>query len=239
MAGHKQTSRRANPSHPEGFVGLFRDDLDNAGNECLDWQYRYLWDYTRDGWFPAIRMLGYWYEGHGLGTAGRGWTGGEPRLQSTFRKVFRVADLMRTVGADVYHRDWGWWDRAGDWNGPDFRTTGDYLRKQAWASSSTRSSTRSTCNRRCPRASGLAARRTLDMSRPEVVDFIAGQLDELSRAGATSSGATTARPPAPGRRRHAASGPGPRLPRDAPRFLDATQVRFQAVNGGGNNAGYD
>lgn len=26
---------------PKAFVGLFRDDLDNAGNECLDWQYRY------------------------------------------------------------------------------------------------------------------------------------------------------------------------------------------------------
>ena len=36
---------------------------------------------------------------------------------------------MRYIGADVYHRDWGWWDRAGDWNGPDFRATGDYLRK--------------------------------------------------------------------------------------------------------------
>ena len=44
-------------------------------------------------------------------------------------KVFRAVDLMRTVGGDVYHRDWGWWDRAGDWNGPDFGTTDKYLRK--------------------------------------------------------------------------------------------------------------
>ena len=34
-------------------MALFRDDLDNAGNELLDWQYRYLWDYTREGWFPG------------------------------------------------------------------------------------------------------------------------------------------------------------------------------------------
>ena len=64
---------------PKAFVGLFRDDLDEAGNEVLDWQYRYLWDYTRDGWFPAIRMLGYWYEGDRLGPAGRRLDGRRPR----------------------------------------------------------------------------------------------------------------------------------------------------------------
>ncbi len=123
VAGHKQTLAPGESlTTPKAFVGLYRDDLDNAGNECLDWQYRYLWDYTRDGWFPAIRMLGYWMNGTGWGQPGNPWTGGNPDFDSTFRKVFRVADLMRYVGADVYHRDWGWWDRAGDWNGPDFRT---------------------------------------------------------------------------------------------------------------------
>jgi len=28
---------------PMAFVGLFQGDLDEAGNEVLDWQYRYLW----------------------------------------------------------------------------------------------------------------------------------------------------------------------------------------------------
>ena len=130
VAGHKQALAPGESlTTPKAFVGLYHDDLDNAGNECLDWQYRYLWDYTREGWFPAIRMLGYWMNGTGWGQPGAGWTGGGPDYQSTFRKVFRVADLMRYVGADVYHRDWGWWDRAGDWNGPDFRTTISYLRK--------------------------------------------------------------------------------------------------------------
>ncbi len=120
---------------PSGFVGLFQNDLDNAGNELLDWQYAWLWDYTRDGgnkndnWFPALRTLGFWMKGTGWGKPGVGWTGGSPDLQSTFRKVFRVADYMRYTGVDVYHRDWGWWDIAGDWNGPDFHATGDYLRK--------------------------------------------------------------------------------------------------------------
>ena len=118
VAGHKQTLAPGQViTTPKAFTGLFRDDLDHAGNECLDWQYRYLWDYTREPWFPAIRMLGYWMNGTGWGQPGVGWTGGKPDLPSAFRKVFRVADLMQSVGADVYHRDWGWWDRAGDWNG--------------------------------------------------------------------------------------------------------------------------
>jgi hypothetical protein len=115
VAGHRQTLAPGESlATPKAFVGLFRDDLDEAGNEVLDWQYRYLWDYTREGWFPAIRMLGYWFKGTVWGQPGAGWTGGGADLQSTFRKVFRVADLMRYTGADVYHRDWGWWDRAGD-----------------------------------------------------------------------------------------------------------------------------
>ena len=36
---------------------------------------------------------------------------------------------MRYVGADIYWRDYGWWDIAGDWNGPDFQETGRYLAK--------------------------------------------------------------------------------------------------------------
>ena len=72
VAGHKQTLAPGQTvTTPKAFTGLFRDDLDNAGNACLDWQYRYLWDYTREPWFPAIRMLGYWMNGTGWGQAGR------------------------------------------------------------------------------------------------------------------------------------------------------------------------
>ena len=105
---------------PKAFVGLYQGDLDEAGNACLDWQYRYLWDYTRDGWFPAIRMQGVWP---------RGVSGEGNDLDSAYRKLFRVVDMMRYVGADVYHRDYGWWDRLGDWNGPDWRSANNYLQK--------------------------------------------------------------------------------------------------------------
>ena len=64
LANHKHTlAPGASLTTPKAFVGLFHGDLDDAGNEVLDWQYRYLWDYTRDRWFPAIRMLGYWMKG--------------------------------------------------------------------------------------------------------------------------------------------------------------------------------
>ncbi|MCE5314445.1 MAG: hypothetical protein ABFD49_05395 [Armatimonadota bacterium] len=127
LSGHKQTLNSGESiTTPKAFIGLYRGDLDNAGNQCLDWQYRYMWDYTRDRWFPGIRMLGYWYAGTQWGS---NWSGGNGDFRSCFLKVFRLADLIRYVGADVYHRDWGWWDKAGDWNGPDWRATGDYLGK--------------------------------------------------------------------------------------------------------------
>ena len=85
---------------PRAFTGLYSGDLDDAGNECLNWQYRYLWDYTRDRWFPAIRMLGsHWQKGATWNT--NGWLGGDPDQPSMYRKIFRTADLMRYVGADV------------------------------------------------------------------------------------------------------------------------------------------
>ena len=84
VAGHKQTlAPGQSVTTPKAFAALYRDDLDNAGNEFLDWQYRYLWDYTREGWFPAIRMLGYWYKGTGWGQPGVSWTGGKPTSPAT------------------------------------------------------------------------------------------------------------------------------------------------------------
>ena len=78
---------------PKAFVGLFQGDLDDAGNTLLDWQYRYIWDYTRDGWFPGIRMLGDWWKGTSWGLPDGSWTGGRWRL-STAR--FAKSSASRT-----------------------------------------------------------------------------------------------------------------------------------------------
>ncbi len=67
-------------------------------------------------------MLGFWRAG-GSGYYGTG--GYDPT--GLLQKVFGLADHMRHVGADGYHRDCGWWDAIGNWNGPDWRQTGDYL----------------------------------------------------------------------------------------------------------------
>jgi len=156
---------------PYAFTGVFAADMDDMGQELLQWQYRHMWDYTREPWFPAVRMLGYWMKGTTWGT--QGWVGGGADMEAAFRKVFRTADLMRAVGGDTYHRDWGWWDRAGDWNGPDFRTTGEYLRQQhmgqlIYAFIYTVDSQSGVAK---AHPQWLANPNTLDQSMPQVVEY--------------------------------------------------------------------
>jgi len=242
LAGYRGTLQPGETvTSPKAFTGLYRDDLDNAGNECLDWQYKYLWDYTRDKWFPAIRMLGYWWKGTGWGKAS--WTGGDPDLRSTFLKVFRTADLMRYVGADVYHRDWGWWDRAGDWNGPDFRTMGEYLGKHGmgqliYAFLYT-VDMQSKVAKEHP--DWVLRGDTLDMSRPEVVDFMVGQLDEFYNKWGVYEWRNDSTPTAPkGTDDTVLLGQDEGFREVLRRFLDKhPDCAFQAVNGGGRDAGYD
>lgn len=242
VAGYDKTLKAGESlTTPMAFVGLFQKDLDEAGNECLDWQYRYLWDYTRPGWFPAIRMLGWWWKGTSWQDASNTWTGKQADTHSAFRKVFRTADLMSEVGADVYHRDWGWWDRAGDWNGPDFKTMGAYLREHGmgqliYAFIYTVDA-QSSVARNHP---DWVTKGTLDMSRPEVVNYLENQLDEFrERFGPfewRNDSSFTVQ----------INGDTPLLGQDQGfreilrHFLDKhPECAFQGVNGGGNYAGYD
>lgn len=110
---------------PKAFVGTYHVDLDDMGNRLLDWQYRYLWSDTRSPYFAAIRMLGNWVPG----ARGNAPDGLDP--VGLAQQVFAIADRMREIGGDTYHRDYGWWLRNGDWIGPDWKQTGNYLSKSA------------------------------------------------------------------------------------------------------------
>jgi len=164
---------------PKAFAGLYTDDLDNAGNESLYWQYKYLWDYTRDKWFPKTRMAGNW----SIGTDwSAGWMGGVVDQKSIFLSILRITDLIRAAGGDVYHRDWGWWDKAGDWNGPDFKATGDYLKKHGMGqliyAFVYNAVADSAVGRQHPDWL-VGGGNVLDMSNAGVVQFIENKLDEF------------------------------------------------------------
>jgi hypothetical protein len=227
---------------PKAFVGLFRGDLDNAGNELLDWQYRYMWDYTREGWFPAIRVTNGWVIGSCFPEWVLGKTACKPDYESAFRSIFRFADLMHYVGADVYHRDAGWWNlREGDWKSPDFRTAGQYLRKHGMGqliyAVLYNVDPQSQTAREHP--DWVLGAGTLDMSRPEVVEFLKNQLGtfverwgdfEWRNDGLITSARNGDDTPILGQDQG--------MRRILQSFLDEhPQSAFQAVNGGGNYAG--
>lgn len=243
LAGYRQTIAPGRSiTTPKAFTGLYREDLDNAGNEVLDWQYQYMWDYTRPEWFPGIRMLGFWWNGTAWKDPGNTWLGGNGDAVSAYQAVFRIADLMSEVGADVYHRDWGWWDRAGDWGGPDFKTMGEYLHKRdmgelIYAFIYTVD----------PRSKVVQAhpdwvfKDTLDMSNPEVVSYLEGQLDQFADRFGPFEWRNDSTPTVP----HG-NDDTPLLGQDQGfrevlrSFLDKhPKTAFQGVNGGGNDTGYD
>ena len=236
LAGY---SRRLKPGEtirtPYAFTGLFSSDLDDMGQELLEWQYRYQWDYTREPWFAAVRMLGYWMKGTRWGTYG--WVGGDPDIESAYRKIFRTVDFMRQVGGDTYHRDWGWWDRAGDWNGPDFRSSGEYLRQYGMGQLIYAFIYTVDPNSSVARAhpEWLADPITLDQSMPEVVDYEVDLLDSFYRRWGPYQWRNDSTPISP------RSGDDTVLLAQQQgfmevlrRFLDAhPDCAFQGVNGGG------
>jgi len=110
---------------PKAFTGVFSGDLDAMGNQLLDWQYEYLWDFTNPNYFAKTRWAVDWPSP---------WApaGGTPCAENWGRRLaleFRYVDVLRETGGDILWDDAGWYDKWGSWTGPDWRPVNEYLAK--------------------------------------------------------------------------------------------------------------
>ncbi len=110
---------------PKAFVAPFSGGVDEMGNQLLDWQYAYLWEFTNPEYFAKTRWAVDWPQP---------WVGkgGTPSADNWGRRLaldLRYVDLLRESGTDILWDDAGWYDKWGTWNGPEWQRTNDYLRK--------------------------------------------------------------------------------------------------------------
>jgi len=126
LAGfEKDLSPGAQIETPKAFVAPFSGGVDELGNQLLDWQYGYLWEFTNPEYFAKTRWAVDWPEP---------WVGegGTPSADNWGRRLaldLRYVDLLRETGTDILWDDAGWYDKWGTWNGPDWQRTTEYLRK--------------------------------------------------------------------------------------------------------------
>jgi len=121
----KDLSPGAKVETPKAFLATFSGQIDELGNQLLDWQYAYLWDFTNPEYFAKTRWAVDWPEP---------WVGegGTPSADNWGRRLaldLRYVDLLRETGTDILWDDAGWYDKWGTWNGPDWKQTNDYLHK--------------------------------------------------------------------------------------------------------------
>lgn len=116
---------------PKIFIAPFSGGVDELGNQLLDWQYTYLWEFTNPEYFAKTRWAVDWPDP---------WVGegGTPSADNWGRRLaldLRYIDLLRETGTDILWDDAGWYDKWGTWTGPDWRRTNDYLGKYGmkWA----------------------------------------------------------------------------------------------------------
>ncbi len=132
LAGfEKDLSPGARMETPKAFLAAFSGAVDELGNQLLDWQYEYLWEFTNPEYFAKTRWAVDWPDP---------WVGegGTPSADNWGRRLaldLRYADLLRETGTDILWDDAGWYDRWGTWTAPDWKKTTDYLHKHdmGWA----------------------------------------------------------------------------------------------------------
>ena len=126
LAGYKKDLvPGAQVETPKAFLAPFSGGVDELGNQLLDWQYAYLWEFTNPDYFAKTRWAVDWPEP---------WVGegGTPSADNWGRRLaldLRYVDLLRETGTDILWDDAGWYDQWGTWNGPDWRRTNEYVRK--------------------------------------------------------------------------------------------------------------
>lgn len=169
---------------PKSFSGVFAGDLDSMGNQLKNWQYRYLWDLTNDEYFARIRVAVEMRWQHGKGIVS--WGGGtQDNWDYRLAAMLRAIDVMRYAGGDIAWQDAGWHNHLGDNDGPDYSEAKRYLNKHGmglavwWPLYSVARESR--VYRAHPEwrtsTAGIGGS-NLDTSRNEVIDYLAGQLDE-------------------------------------------------------------
>lgn len=182
LAGYKkQLQPGETVETPKAFTGIYVGDLDAMGNELKAWQYRYLWDYTNDDYFTKIR---YAAEMRDQPRKGGAWGGGtEDNWDFRLAAMLHTADVIRYVGADILWQDAGWHDYLGDNDAPDFAQVNQYLKKSGarlavwwplWYAEK-----QSKVLRDHPDwGSGRIFGTPVDVSRPEVIQWMSAQLDQ-------------------------------------------------------------
>jgi len=110
---------------PKAFIAPFSGGVDELGNQLLDWQYGYLWDFTNSEYFAKTRWAVDWPPPW----VGEGGTASADNWGRRLALDLRYVDLLRETGTDILWDDAGWYDRWGTWNAPEWRRTNDYLHK--------------------------------------------------------------------------------------------------------------
>ncbi len=106
---------------PNSFTGVFKGDLDSAGEQLQDWQATFKWDYTREDYLWTTTI----YNTH--------WDDPKHKQRTDLhtKMMWRIADVCRRTGANIAHEDDFWFDERGRgvWEGIDWTELVNYLRQ--------------------------------------------------------------------------------------------------------------
>lgn len=104
---------------PNGFIGVYKGDLDSASEQLQDWQATFKWDYTREDYLWTTTVVNsHWND-----------PAHKQNIGLHNKMMWRIADLCRREGASIAHEDDFWFDQRGRgvWEGIDWHDLVEYL----------------------------------------------------------------------------------------------------------------